>query len=168
MRSSSALFTYIELCADWRTSFFSDSLKTSHYEVIVLLLEDLSLVFKGRKDHWDQGRSRLNGPMRGKPGEQWSDLSLCSQVRLTIVLSNTRIELDRNRCDLLWNLETLFKSLYHVCSCLFLRWLLQLRVLLLPLFFKLHPLWDVEGIRPEETVNFLFQLRNVGLIECVL
>lgn len=69
---------------------------------------------------------------------------------------------------LLWDLESLFKAFNHVSSWFFGRSVLELRILFLAWFIKLHSLRYIESIWSEKPIDLFFQFRYVCLIKCIL
>ena len=89
--------------------------------------------------------------MRSEAAEQWPNLVLGPQIRLSVVL--------------LGHLKAHLHPFEQLIISLLGTSLVQARELILPLLVELHPLRDIEGVRPEESIDLLLKLGHVFLVE---
>ena len=115
------------------------------------VLEDLDFVLLAREDHRDKSRSAVGGTVRCETAEQWPNLVLGPQIGLSVAL--------------LGHLKSHLHSLEELIVSLLGAGFVEARVLVLSLLIKLDPLGDIESVGPEETIDLLFKLWYVFLVE---
>jgi len=89
--------------------------------------------------------------MRSEAAEQWPNLVLGPQIRLSVVL--------------LGHLKAHLHPFEQLIISLLGTSLVQARELILPLLVELHTLRDIEGVRPEKSIDLLLKLGHVLLVE---